>query len=125
MDTSSRGLGYILYKVHPETTDSDNSDGSSRVVRFGSKGISKWQRHYGPTKLELLGMTTAIIDCASYLRGRKFVVECDHLSLRPLFQKKLQGAIYERWLSILTWNTSLLLKWLCRMLYHVANLMEV
>lgn len=67
VDTSSRGLGYILFQVHPETKD---SDGSPKVVRFGSKRLGKWQRHYGPTKLELLGMTTAIIDCASYLRGR-------------------------------------------------------
>ena len=41
------------------------------------------------------------MDCASYLRGRHFVVECDHQALKPLFQKQLKGAIYERWLAIL------------------------
>ena len=46
-------------------------------------------------------MVTSIIDCASYVRGRKFILECDHQSLKPLFQKSLKGAIYERWLAIL------------------------
>ena len=46
-------------------------------------------------------MVTSILDCASYLRGRDFIVECDHQALRPLFQKRLKGAIYERWLAIL------------------------
>ena len=70
-----------------------------RVVRFGSKGLSRWQQSYGPTKLELLGLVTAVMDCASYVRGRHFVVECDHQALAPIFQKKLKGQIYERWLA--------------------------
>jgi len=37
---------------------------------------------------------------ASYLRGRHFVAEYDHQALKPLFQKQLKGAIYERWLAI-------------------------
>ncbi|KAK3089628.1 hypothetical protein FSP39_005185 [Pinctada imbricata] len=93
VDTSSKGLGYMLYQIHP--------DGEKRVVRFGSKGLSKWQQSYGPTKLELLGMVTAILDCSNYLSGRHFIVECDHQALKPLFQKQLRGAIYERWLALL------------------------
>ncbi|VDI46665.1 Hypothetical predicted protein [Mytilus galloprovincialis] len=79
----------------------DDSCEELRVIRFGSKSLSKWQRSYGPTKLELLGMVTAILDCSMYLRGQKFVVECDHQALKPLFQKQLKGAIYERWIAIL------------------------
>ena len=93
VDTSAKGIGYMLYQVH----DHDQK----RVVRFGSKGLSKWQQSYGPTKLELLGVITSVLDCASYLRGRHFVIECDHQALKPLFQKQLKGAIYERWLAIL------------------------
>ncbi|XP_062587193.1 uncharacterized protein LOC134248836 [Saccostrea cucullata] len=93
VDTSSRGLGYMLYQIH--------QDGTRRVVRFGSKGLNKYQQSYGPTKLELLGMVYSVLDCASYLRGRHFVVECDHQALQPLFQKQLHGAIYERWIAIL------------------------
>ena len=87
----------MLYQLHPE------EDGSTtpHVVRYGSKSLSKWQRSYGPTKLELLGMTYAVLECASYIRGTHFIVECDHQALKPLYQKKLKGAIYERWLAIL------------------------
>jgi hypothetical protein len=44
---------------------------------------------------------SSVLDCASYIRGRHFVLECDHQALKPLFQKQLKGAIYERWLAIL------------------------
>ncbi|MCG8077951.1 MAG: DDE-type integrase/transposase/recombinase, partial [Candidatus Thiodiazotropha taylori] len=97
VDTSSKGIGYMLYQKH----STDSGDESVRVVRFGSKSLSHYQTSYGPTKLELLGVVTSILDCASYLRGRKFFVECDHQALKPLFQKSLKGAIYERWLAIL------------------------
>ena len=93
VDTSCRGLGYMLYQIH--------ENGTSKVVRFGSKGLSHWQTSYGPTKLELLGMVTAMLDCAPYIRGRHCVVECNHRARKPLFQKQLKGAIYERWLAIL------------------------
>lgn len=86
VDTSSHGIGYMLYQNHPTN---DNTDGEPRVVRFGSRSLSKWQRSYGPTKLELLGVTTAVLDCAPYVRGTHFVIECDHQALKPLFQKVL------------------------------------
>ena len=97
VDTSSQGIGYMLYQKHP----SNSGDETVRVVRFGSKSLSHYQTSYGPTKLELLGVVTSILDCASYLRGRKFYVDCDHQALKPLFQMSLKGAIYERWLAIL------------------------
>ncbi|CAG2217767.1 unnamed protein product [Mytilus edulis] len=97
VDTSSRGIGYMLYQMHPNV----NGEEQPRVIRFGSKSLSRWQQSYGPTKLELLGMVVSILDCADYLRGNKFVVECDHQALRPIFQKQFKGAIYERWMAIL------------------------
>ena len=93
VDTCSKGIGYMLYQIH--------ENGVKHVVRFGSKGLSKWQQSYGPTKLDLLGVVTNVLDCASFLRGRHFVIECDHQALKSLFQKQLKGAIYERWLAIL------------------------
>ena len=70
-------------------------------MRFGSKVLNHWQKSYGPTKLELLGVVTSITDCSNYLRSHHFVVECNHAALRPLIQKQLKGAIYDRWLAIL------------------------
>lgn len=68
------------------------------VFRFELKSFSHYQTSYGPTKL---GVVTSLLDCASYLRGRKFFVEYDHHPLKPLFQKSLKGVIFERWLAIL------------------------
>ena len=85
VDSCSMGIGFMLYQYDENQTP--------RVVRFGSKRLSRWQQSYGPTKLELLGLVTAVMDCASYLRGRHFVVECDHQALAPIFQNKLKGQI--------------------------------
>ena len=93
VDSCSKGIGFMLYQYDENQTP--------RVVRVGSKGLSRWQQSYGPTNLELLGLVTAVMDCASYQIGRHFVVECDHQALAPIFQKKLKGQIYERWLAIL------------------------
>lgn len=60
----------MLYQIH--------EGGNNKVVSFESKGLAQWQRSYGPTQLELLGMVTAVLDWAPYIRGRHCVVECDH-----------------------------------------------
>lgn len=103
VDSSCLGIGYMLYQIYPEDEFPPGTPEKERirVVRFGSKGLSKWQRSYGPTKLELLGVVTGILDNVGYLRGKHFHVECDHQALKPLFQKKMRGKIYERWLGIL------------------------
>ena len=87
----------MLYQKHPSEYHTE----IQHVVHFGSKSLSKRQQSYGLTNLELLGMVTSILDCASYLRGQQFVVECDHQAINPLFQKNIKSAIYERWLAIL------------------------
>ncbi|CAG2212900.1 unnamed protein product [Mytilus edulis] len=96
VDTSARGIGYMLYQLDP-----DDETQKPRIIRFGSKSLSPWQQSYGPTKLELLGMVVSILDCADYLRGNYFIAECDHQALKPLYQNQFKGAIYERWMSIL------------------------
>jgi hypothetical protein len=48
-----------------------------------------------------IGMVVSVLECSDYLRGVKYLVECDHTALQPLFQKQFKGAIYERWLSLL------------------------
>ena len=53
------------------------------MLRFGSKALNHWQRSYVPTKLELLGVATGITNLSNYLRGNRFVVECDHKALHP------------------------------------------
>lgn len=46
-------------------------------------------------------MVTSIMDCAQYLRGHKFYVECDHKALAPLYNNPLKGALYDRWLTLM------------------------
>ena len=94
VDSSKYGTGSYLWQIWPDSEFKPNTPEKDRVriIRFGSKSFQKWQHNYGPTKLELLGMTTSILDCASYLRGHKFTVYCDNQALAPLFQKKLKGA---------------------------------
>jgi hypothetical protein len=94
VDSSAQGIGYVLYQKHLE-----NSDEKVRIIRFGSKALTSWQKSYGPTKLELL--VTSIVENSRYLRGNKFILECDHQALCPLFQNKFKGAIYDRWLAVL------------------------
>ena len=96
VDSSAQGIGYVLYQQHAE-----NLREKMCVIKFGWKSLTHWQKSYGPTKLELLGVVTSIVDNSGYLRGNKFIVECDHQALRPLFQNKFKGAIYDRWLAVL------------------------
>ena len=76
-----------LYQFDPE-----DKNHTPKIVRYGSKSLNSYQQYYGPTKLELLGMVVSILDCNDYLRGAKFVVECDHKALQPLYQKQFKGA---------------------------------
>lgn len=100
VDASSHGIGYLLYQILPKR-GSEQEKSRIRMIRFGSKGMSRWQKSYGPTKLELLGMVTSIMDCAQYLRSNKFYVECEHKALAPLFNNSLKGALYDRWLTLM------------------------
>ena len=104
VDSCKLGVGYVLFQIYPESEFPANTPESERtkIVRFGSKSLKPWQSRYAPTKLELLGVITSILDCVCYLRGpKRFKVYCDHQALKPIFQKKMKGAIYERWVSIL------------------------
>ena len=46
VDSSSKGIGYVFYQKHPKPKGEGHTD---RVVRFGSKSLSKWQLSYWPT----------------------------------------------------------------------------
>ena len=70
----------MLYQIDPQDPEQ-----KPRIIRYGSKALNSWQTSYGPTKLELLGMVVSVLECSDYLRGTKFIVECDHAVLQPLF----------------------------------------
>ena len=102
VDSSAKGVGYMLYYVLPKREAPSLSEKERvRVIKFGSKTLKTYQRSYSPCKLELLGLTTAVLDLADYIRGRHVTVLCDHQSLQPLLNKQCRGAIFSRWASIL------------------------
>ena len=101
VDTSAKGIGYILYQLTPESELTKPDENNLRIIRFGSKSLKKYQSSYGPTKLELLGVITAVTDCSPYIRGRHSYILCDHEALSHLTTKQFKGAIYDRWLTIL------------------------
>lgn len=68
VDASSRRIGYMLHQLYDD-------DDTPIVIRFGSKGLNKWQKSYGPTKLELLGVITAVTYLASYIKGNHLIID--------------------------------------------------
>ena len=102
VDSSSKGIGYVLYYLLPERESHNLSERERvRVIKFGSRTLKSYQRSYSPCKLELLGVTTAVLDLADYIRGRPVKVLCDHQALQPLLNKQCRGAIFSRWATIL------------------------
>ena len=61
VDSSSKGIGYLFYQKYQ-----NNSGEKLRVIRFGSKSLTSWQKSYGATKLEPLGVVTSIVENPSY-----------------------------------------------------------
>ena len=88
----------MLYQIL--LLESEDITSRIRVIRFGSKGLSQWQRSHGPTKHEMLGMVNSIMHCVQYLQGNTFYVECDHKALAPLYNNPLKGALYDHWLTL-------------------------
>ena len=84
VDSYAQGIGYVFYQKHAE-----NLGEKMRVINCGSKSLTHWQKLYGPTKLELLGVITSIVDNSSYLFSNEFIVECDHQALRSLFSEQI------------------------------------
>ena len=102
VDSSSKGVGYMLYYLLPQNESKGLSERERvRVIKFGSRTLKSYQQSYSPCKLELLGMTSAVLDLADYIRGRKTKILCDHQALQPLLNKQCRGAIFSRWAAIL------------------------
>ena len=98
VDTSAKGIGYVLYQKHQRNDGTSENTPSCAFWFESSETLAKivWTNQARDT-----WRWTSITDCSSYLRSHHFVVECDHAALRPLIQKQLKGAIYDRWLAIL------------------------
>jgi len=77
-------------------------DGVPRVIAYGSYALSKQQRAYCTTRLELLAILRFTREWRHYLLGRHFTIRTDHNSLKWLANfKNAQGQL-ARWLEELS-----------------------
>ena len=88
-DASRQGLGAVLAQR--------DSQGQERVIQYLSRSLSKAERNYGVTKLELLGILWALEVCRPYLQGAKFTVETDHKALQWVKSTKKNEGQMARW----------------------------
>ena len=70
-DASESGLGAVLYQ--------DQEDGTTRVVAYASKSLSKSEKRYHSSKLEFLALKWSICEgFYKYLYGGEFKVHTDN-----------------------------------------------
>ena len=114
VDTSSNGIGAILYQkqwvTDPETEEKTKKE---RVVSFASKRLKGAQKKYSAYKLELLGLLTAVQHWKYFLIENKFIVRSDHKALYWLTKtnnKNLPSPLH-RWQEALTADFEFEFEW--------------
>ena len=92
-DASNVGIGAVLSQRQ--------SDGSERVIAYGSRTLSRPERRYCVTRRELLAVVTFVQHFRPYLLGREFLLRTDHSSLVWLTNFKQPEGQLARWLECL------------------------
>ena len=91
-DASQRlGIGAVLSQVQ--------SDGTERVVAYGSRSLNEHERNYCTTRLEMLALVTYVDHFRYYLAGCKFLLRTDHHSLKWLMSFREPEGQIARWLE--------------------------
>ena len=92
VDASGSGIGAVL---------SQQVDGAEKVVEFYSRSLSEAERNYCITRLELLGLVSAVKHLHHYLCGVRVKVRTDHSSLTWLKSfRRVEGQL-ARWMEVL------------------------
>ena len=95
-DASREAVGYVLSQKH---------DGEEKVICYGGKSLSPCESNYSITELEFLAAAYAVEDCEDYLRGAKFTIVTDHVSLSGYIQKtELKGKMARRRQALLEYD---------------------
>lgn len=92
-DASGEGIGAVL---------SQTQDGVEKVISYASHRLSKSQRNYSATKLELLACVTFVQHFRHFLLGRRFRLVTDHASLQWLINFRNPSGMLARWLERLS-----------------------
>ena len=92
-DASGEGLGAVLFQTQ---------GGVDRVISYASHRLSKSQRSYSTTKLELLACVTFVDHFRHFLLGKKFRLVTDHASFQWLVNFRNPSGMLARWLERLS-----------------------
>ena len=77
-------MGYMLYQ------QSDNDENEKNIIQMASKNLSKSQRNYSATELELLGLVWSLQHSKVYTTGNnKITIYTDHSAVVHLSTKNL------------------------------------
>ena len=90
-DASDSGIGAVLSQV--------DSQGRERVIAYGSRLLSKPERHYCVTRRELLAVVFFTNQFRPFLLGRHFLLRTDHGALTWLMNFKEPEGQMARWLE--------------------------
>ena len=96
-DASTVGLGGVLFQkesdIAGQVSRTDENDISTmrnvRFISFMSRSLSKAERHYSATKLELVAIIYCLRRCKYYLYGRHFNLITDHKALTYILTQKI------------------------------------
>ncbi|GFO09163.1 retrovirus-related pol polyprotein from transposon 297 [Plakobranchus ocellatus] len=92
-DASDTGLGAMLKQEH---------DGQTFPVTYLSRKLFPRERKYSVVERECLALVWAVKSLNSYLWGREFVIETDHVPLLYLNKVKSENGRLMRWALLLS-----------------------
>ena len=93
-DAPEKGLGAVLYQ--------DQDDGTTRVVAYASRNLSKSEKRYHSSKLEFLTLKWSVCEQShEYLYGGKFQVYTDNNPLTYILTSAKLDATGQRWVAAL------------------------
>ena len=93
-DASEQGLGAVLYQ--------DQDDGTTRVITYANRSLSKSEKRYHSLKLEFLALKLSICEhFHEYLCEGKFEVYTDNSPLTYVLTSAKLNATGERWVASL------------------------
>ena len=93
-DACADSIGSVLSQIQ--------TDGTERVIAYGSKTLSKTEKNYCVTDRELLAIRYFTEYYRCYLLGRKFLVRSDHQALKWLLSMKDPRHRIARWIEHLS-----------------------
>ena len=91
-DASTFGLAGILLQYVDE---------KPRYISFMSRSLTKSERNYSATKLELTAILYCLKRCEYYLFGRRFTLITDHKALTYMMTQRYLNPMIARWYEII------------------------